>query len=470
MSVTPDLESLLGRHGLYLIGLEVLPRPDGTQVILDDVRQFLRARRVVAGIALGEQYGSPAAVVINLAAFEDDAIAVTTDSGELGRGQDAFAFFGGLAHQLQSQLVVDEEALIDVTGEMRPWSESDEDYGKGSSLSVVSTSSEAITLTTLSSLSDTGFYGGAAGRGVVMPPNPHRLNGALAQGEASVLPLFTFSKSGQLRTVSLHATAQAEPSVLINCGPDYEAVSADREGAAYEVEAGLARIPRIINAELPESAFAQAKKRGSQRLFGRRNAASEPAAAAALAAHGAYDLFTRAAEELAASPANALFANTAMALGYPHELARIITGFDSDSFIPEHYGLAPVAGRSYGTLRAIGLSSAFELCEKIRAKATTRKKAVDVYSRAKRQCRGEVLGYGLLAALALLANILTFTTSFELSAAHRVMSIFIFISMCVGSTLSALTLRALPTAREIYAGLTSHGVATPLTPAQRQQL
>lgn len=453
--ILPDLPALLERHGLYLIGLEVQVRADGSAPTVDEVRTFLAARRVLAGIAPGSRYASNAAVVINVAAYEDDTIAVATDSGELGRGQTVEAFFAGLAHSLRTELVADEDTLVSITGELGPYEGSETPLSIDSLTITGPDSPQHVLLGALASMPEQGHYGLVGGRGVVLPAQGMALHGGIAEvpGARAMLPLLSFERSGEVRSINLYGDTSEDPHVTINSGPDYEAVSAHVPGTAWDIEQGLAKIPRLLCADegpLP-------KKRGDKK-----------AKASHASAVAAYELLVRAGGELSQSQPQELFSNVARLMGYPAEVASLVQAFDAPTFEPDRHSLAavPAAPEGSGFVHTTGVVGALEVCEKIGAKAKAKGRAVDVIGKARTRTLALLGIYALLVLGVILANVIPALSTWldiEHDIFTRLFSVFLVLGFGFTAVSMWAILKGLDQARETYASLSAKNIPNPLS-------
>lgn len=453
--ILPDLPALLERHGLYLIGLEVQTRADGSVPTVDEVREFLAARRILAGIAPGSRYSSNAAVVINVAAYEDDTIAVATDAGELGRGQTVVEFFGGLAHSMRTELVADDDTLVSITGELGPYEGSETPLAIDSLTITGPDSPQHVLLGALASMPQQGYYGLVGGRGVILPAQGMSLHGGIAEveGARAMLPLLTFERAGEVRSINLYGDSSDEPQVTINCGPDYEAVSARVPGTAWDVEQGLSKIPRVLS----DDEGPKPKKRGDKK-----------ARASHSSALAAYELLVRAGEELSQSQPQELFGNVARLMGYPAEVVGLAQAFSDPSSDPERHNLAPVPPAPEGSrfLHTSGVVGALEICEKIGAKAKAKGRAIDVIGRARLRTLASIGTFALLLLGVVLVNLIpSLSAWFEIEPDifTRVFSIFLVLGFGFTTLIMWAQLKGLEQARRIYGVLSAKNIPNPLS-------
>lgn len=311
MTISPDLDSLLDRHGLVLIGLEVLDRPDGTVPTVSEVSQFLKSRSVLAGISAGAVYGSTVGVVANLAAFKDsEAIVVSQDNGRLGQGQEAAALFGGMAYALGTSIVLDEVTLVDPKGEFAEYAHWDSSLILTQSLSTFQSQDAAPGFTILLSTPGTGYLGRLDQNNVVLPQTGYLLLPSALNTFRNSLPLITFEKSGQLRRVLFSPFAAPAYALILNCGPTYSPVIPGVEGTSvHEVATGLSQVPKII---IDDELIASSKPRKGKPFPGQQQLA---------------DLIARAPELVRANPEE-FFIQVAEVLGLDSEVKAALGAFE----------------------------------------------------------------------------------------------------------------------------------------------
>lgn len=301
MTITPDLDSLLDRHGLFLIGLEVLDRADGTVPTVFEVSQFLKSRSILAGISAGSVYGSKVGVVANLAAFKDSgAIVVSQDNGQLGQGQEAESLFGGMAYALGTNIILDEDTLVDPKGEFHEYDHADSNLVLTQSLSTFQSEDAAPGFTILLSTPGTGHLGRLDQNNLVLPQTGYMLLPSALNTFRTALPLITFEKSGQLRSVLFSPFAAPTYALTLNCGPIYSPVIAGEGGTAIQkVATGLTQVPEII---VDDELIASSTPRKGKPIPGHQQLADLIAQGPELVQGNRQEFFLRVAEVLSLDP------------------------------------------------------------------------------------------------------------------------------------------------------------------------
>lgn len=301
MSITPDLEAVLDRHKVFLIGMEFFALDGKPAPTIGQVSEFLSARGVIAGISAGATYGSSASVVANIAGMEDDdSIVVASAHGQLGRGQEATEFFAGAAYSLRCQVFVDDEHLIAPDGTVEHQPERDVVLMTSSSLSLFETPTPLVAITSLLSMPAVGQYGRVEKYNMVLPQASFQVSPAALAAYAGVTPLITFEKSGQLRSVMLGCTDQVDYTVIVNNGPRYQTVGQAPQGTPVaELSRALSNIPLVM---IDDEQVELGKKAKSKKFSGQGLLANLLDQAELLSACDPHEFFSQAAQALGLGP------------------------------------------------------------------------------------------------------------------------------------------------------------------------
>lgn len=474
MSITPDLETLLDRHGVFLICMEFYGSQGQSGPSVAQVTEFFAARGVLAGVSAGATYGSNASVVANIAAMlDDDSIVVASQDGRLSRGQEATVFFAAAAYALQAQIIVDEGDLVTPDGEITPYPERELVFVTAQSLSIFTAPTPAIAITALLALPATGQYGRVGNRWMVLPQTSFQLNPAILSSQKNALPLITFEKSGELRLIMLGCSTDPSYTLTVTCGPRYTPVGPGAQGSpAAELRHGLCHIPLVM---LDDDQVAYGHKAKEHKFGGREQLAQLTQHAAQLNQCEPSEFFVAAArtlglgqeveEALAAFEAMEVTADAA-ALGPQSMLAP--TGSDTADSPTNPPGLTDLAGYPLTTvsgtevtdLQAVGISAALEGLLKTVPDGDLTK--MTGWQRFRRSTAGHVIAT-LLACLGLLLALVTvfsgtFAAFMEMGSGSRVFAGIMIPVLILALTTNLLIYKSAAPARQLVAQARNDGV------------
>lgn len=366
MPITPDVHSELEKHGLVLVSLGIEPRAwapetaEETGPSTHEVLDYFRARKILATVGAGADFGSPFAVVVNIAVYLDAdsgelTIAVKTDNGKIAPTQTFEIFIEGMAHTLRTAITADDEARFNP--HVTPDNPETEDYiPLGLNASSISIVEGALPKTAyrmcIESPEDISY---------ALCDNKQIIAGTFGMISTPVVndrftdeyPWLTFAKLGKVRQVSLIIDSSLEDALILTCSPPYlPAVEVMPETLAHSVMDAISQPIRI-------AALEELPKRPEQ-LRTARNQESR--------ARGfkIYDRLLSEADSLTFGQPSELFARVSQLAGYSEELTAIISAHEArtETTLPKQLASTPFthvhSQTSLGFSQKVSLGSALE--------------------------------------------------------------------------------------------------------------
>ena len=326
----PDIESALDDKGLLLYTLTVLPPVGATSPTLDQVAGFLADRSVIGQVQDGTLTGTPGTFDIFLALFEDETVAITSPTGSVGHGQPIFEFCGGAAYALQADVVLEGELRFDVRGQSGPYDHDEEMELRAyhnRTLTICAYPTPMPAYAALLGTDGIGQYGLSGDHVVISPDYRYLLFPTMLEDTAGALPLVTFQRTGQVRSVQLALEATEEYSITVGSFPDSVTLPCGPEGTESQAVSQILaqNVALAINDDLPKRT-SKIKK-------------------TPLAGYDLFDRLERRGVELSQVPPEQFFTEAGKLLGYGPELMAVIETLetrpiktDPDAPLPTHLG------------------------------------------------------------------------------------------------------------------------------------
>lgn len=315
-----DFDAFTERESLQYMGLDFLPRADGSLPTLREVAEYLRARSIMAGVAEGSRFGSPSPVVANLGVLPGDAVAVVIDRETFGRGQDAEAFLHGLAYTVNTCIVMNEEVAFLPNGEVDEFDPEEVPEGLDRSLHMYGGDDPAPAYLALLEQESPGSLGYTDGNVLFVPAQGYMSVSTITAVADSALPFLTFTRSGEARWTTLALTDSGENDVVVRVGPSYDSTFSGADlvapGSPLDLLRGwVTTIPTHSTSE----------------FFDALNTEDVPERVAKKLPHAALqaarDLLAQ-AETLSRVPVDQFLAESARAIGLGEEQVHAVSAFE----------------------------------------------------------------------------------------------------------------------------------------------